>query len=349
MKTSYNIMIGSLLLVISYYLLNLSKDFLIIGKIGLILFFILYGYEGYLHYKNNIRFISWIFIPIFTLLAFKYRYNSFQILNTPISKIFWLIVLIFITLTIYYNKRYIKYLIKNVFICFFIIFIISTFFVSNPFTYVEKYNPNTRSSIQPPIPTTNQPVYITYTTPENKTPTIIGKMYHEVTTVLSPLKKPEINTTSLENKIHSLINEKRINNGLQPLKTDTKISIIAKTHSEDMATHNYFSHNNLQGENPSDRGNKAGCYCRKDYGTYYTFGLAENIFQNNLYDSYSTINGVITSYDWNSEEEIAKSTVDGWMNSPGHRQNILTSSYDETGIGVAISNDDKVYITQNFC
>ena len=81
---------------------------------------------------------------------------------------------------------------------------------------------------------------------------------------------------------------------------------------------------------------------------HITPGLAENIYQNNLYDSVTYYNG-IPSYDWNTQEEIAQSTVEGWMDSPGHRKNILTSSYDREGIGVAIATNDKVYITQDFC
>ncbi len=37
------------------------------------------------------------------------------------------------------------------------------------------------------------------------------------------------------------------------------------------------------------------------------------------------------------------------MNSPGHRENILTEIYDREGIGVEITDDHKVYVTQNFC
>ena len=48
-------------------------------------------------------------------------------------------------------------------------------------------------------------------------------------------------------------------------------------------------------------------------------------------------------------EEIAQSTVDGWMDSEDHRKNILTEKFDREGIGVVISDDDKVYITQNMC
>jgi uncharacterized protein YkwD len=48
-------------------------------------------------------------------------------------------------------------------------------------------------------------------------------------------------------------------------------------------------------------------------------------------------------------DQIAATTSKGWMDSPGHRQNILDKGYTRTGIGVAVAGDDKVYITQMFC
>lgn len=48
-----------------------------------------------------------------------------------------------------------------------------------------------------------------------------------------------------------------------------------------------------------------------------------------------------------THKKLASSTVRGWMNSPGHRQNILNPYYDKEGIVVSISSDDKVYITQD--
>ena len=77
-------------------------------------------------------------------------------------------------------------------------------------------------------------------------------------------------------------------------------------------------------------------------------GIGENILQNNLYNSYQTLNGIPVHYDWQDMDKIASSTVNGWMNSPGHRSNIL-GYYHSQGIGVAISSDDKVYITEDFC
>ena len=117
-----------------------------------------------------------------------------------------------------------------------------------------------------------------------------------------------------------------------------------------MAQRDYFAHVNLQGQSPGDRGAQAGYGCRKDYGSYYTEGIAENIFQTSLFSSYTTtLGGIVVSRDYMTMEEIASQIVAGWMDSPGHRQNILETSYDQEGIGVVVTADEKVYVTQNFC
>jgi len=160
-------------------------------------------------------------------------------------------------------------------------------------------------------------------------------------------EKPIINIIGLEAEIHTLINNERQSYGLAPLEYDAMLAQIARAHSADMATRNYCSHNNLEGQDPTERAEAAGYDCYKNFGTYYTDGIAENIFKNNLYSSITYYNSVPV-YDWNSQSEIASSTVNGWMNSQGHRENVLKSTYDKEGIGVAISNDYTVYITQDF-
>lgn len=55
----------------------------------------------------------------------------------------------------------------------------------------------------------------------------------------------------------------------------------------------------------------------------------------------------ITSVDWLSQAQLASNTVTGWMNSPGHRANILNADYTETGIGAAYVNG-YVITTQDF-
>ena len=157
--------------------------------------------------------------------------------------------------------------------------------------------------------------------------------------------EPVIDIPSLERRIHELINQQRTSHGLSALRFDSSLITIARKHSEDMAKNNYFAHTNLQGLDPSDRGTQAGYSCYKNYGSYYTTGIAENIFQT----SHSTTYNGIKVNDMESSETIAQSTVNSWMNSPGHRQNILTSTYDREGIGVGISSDKTVYVTEDFC
>ena len=161
--------------------------------------------------------------------------------------------------------------------------------------------------------------------------------------------KPVIDAGELERQVHSLTNQYRIQNDLKALSWDGQLSDVARKHSRDMATRDYFSHQTPEGYDPTDRGTSVGYQCRKIVGNLIYSGIAENIFQNNLYDTFWHVNGIPTSYDWNSLDDLTKSTVDGWMDSPGHRKNILTATYDREGIGVVISSDDKVYITQNFC
>ena len=146
-----------------------------------------------------------------------------------------------------------------------------------------------------------------------------------------------------------LINQERTRAGLQALSEDPVLAGIALAHSQDMAAYNYFSHVDQKGEDPTARGESVGYTCRKDFDTYYTYGIAENIFQNNLYSSVTYFSDGTFVYAWDNETTIAKTTVAGWMNSSGHRQNILTSTFDREGLGVAISSDDKVYITEDFC
>jgi uncharacterized protein YkwD len=151
----------------------------------------------------------------------------------------------------------------------------------------------------------------------------------------------------VEKLIHRFINKERAKQGLKELVWNDRLSGIARSHSRDMGTRNYFSHDSPEGHDFSYRYRRAGYTCSILVGNVIHEG-AENIALNNLYESVTTVNGR-AFYDWNSEEKIADTTVRGWMNSPGHRKNILTPHWRSEGIGVFIAPDDRVYITQNFC
>ena len=61
-----------------------------------------------------------------------------------------------------------------------------------------------------------------------------------------------------------------------------------------------------------------------------------------------TFFGILAKTEYYQPSEIAVLVVKGWMDSPGHRASILTLSWNVEGIGVAISADDYVYITEDF-
>ena len=159
--------------------------------------------------------------------------------------------------------------------------------------------------------------------------------------------QPTIHVSSLEKRIHNLINEERKKNGLSQLEWDDALAAVARNYSRDMAKRNFFDHYSPEGQDFLKRYQQAGYQCAVRIDRTIHMG-GENIALNHLYDSVTTINGQ-AFYDWNSQEKIAGTTVQGWMKSPGHRKNILTPYFKHEGIGVFITSDGKVYITQNFC
>ena len=150
--------------------------------------------------------------------------------------------------------------------------------------------------------------------------------------------------------IHELVNNERAEYAhLRPLTYDERLESIAVAHSRDMGMNGYFSHTNLTGRSPSERGEAAGYTCRKDYGSYYKVGIAENIHQAWLFGSYSTLFNLVFGKDYYSLEELAELIVQDWMDSAGHKEKLLDGGFDKTGIGVFVTDKEEVYTTQNFC
>ncbi len=140
----------------------------------------------------------------------------------------------------------------------------------------------------------------------------------------APVVTPSSDIVSaLETAIHEKINVERVAKGLQPLGVDTRLVSIARAHSKDMLTNNYFAHTNQSGCSSSCRYKNAG---------YAYRSMGENIYMMNGYTLSAT--------------EVAEKVVQGWMNSSGHRANILNASYTTEGVGVAIEGK-KIYVTEN--
>jgi uncharacterized protein YkwD len=160
--------------------------------------------------------------------------------------------------------------------------------------------------------------------------------------------KPTIGIDELEQRIHELINQERAKHGLSLLAWNPILNKVARKHSQDMAQRHYFGHDSLEGHDLSYRYSQQGFVCEVQASAmFYTGG--ENIYQSNLYSSVEYVNNIPVAYNWNDLGKIAQTTVRGWMNSPTHRKGILEPSWRTEGIGAALSNDGKVYITQDFC
>jgi uncharacterized protein YkwD len=109
-----------------------------------------------------------------------------------------------------------------------------------------------------------------------------------------------------------VLNAQRERHGLRALKLDKRLGKAARRHASDMDRRNYFSHTSLGGASFLDRIRNAG-YLRGAQ----SWSVGENIA-------------------WGSRGRSAPRVVTRmWMNSPGHRANILSPSFREIGIGVS--------------
>ncbi len=117
-----------------------------------------------------------------------------------------------------------------------------------------------------------------------------------------------------EQEVFNLINKQRTNNGLQALKIDSEVQKVARIKAQDMVDNNYFSHTS------------------PTYGSPFDMLKSFKI-------SYNTAGENIAGNSSNS------AAVTAWMNSSGHKANILNSSFNYTGIGVVKSSKyGKMYV-----
>lgn len=131
------------------------------------------------------------------------------------------------------------------------------------------------------------------------------------------LSIPQLDSSvaSYEAEVIRLVNDIRKQNGLQPLTANWELSRVARYKSQDMVDKRYFSHTS------------------PTYGTPFqmikSFGIPFRTAGENIAYGYAT----------------PKAVVDGWMNSSGHRANILNASYKQIGVGYVARGN---YWTQMF-
>jgi uncharacterized protein YkwD len=125
--------------------------------------------------------------------------------------------------------------------------------------------------------------------------------------------------TAEENEVVRLVNVERAKGGCKPLKHDAQLRAAAFGHSDDMAKQGYFDHKSKDGRSFMDRIRAAGF----EGGG----GWAENIA---------------------AGQSSAADVVGSWMNSEGHRNNIMNCAYTLIGVGVAKNSKGTKYWTQVF-
>lgn len=152
-----------------------------------------------------------------------------------------------------------------------------------------------------------KPIYPAGSGTSSGTSTNTGTGKNTSSTTTSSLTADELET-------FNLINQQRANNGLSALKIDSELQRVARIKAQDMVNNNYFDHNSPTYGTPFNM--------MKNFGiTYKTAG--ENIAGNSSNSA----------------------TVTAWMNSPGHKANILNNSYNYTGLAVVSSpRYGKIYV-----
>lgn len=119
-------------------------------------------------------------------------------------------------------------------------------------------------------------------------------------------------------EVLNLVNKERKANGLKPLTLNKELSNVANIKSRDMIEKGYFDHNSPTYGSPFDMMKKFNI-------SYKTAG--ENIAMG---------------------QKTPSEVMNAWMNSSGHRANILNSSYTELGVGIQKDSNGKIYWTQMF-
>lgn len=160
-----------------------------------------------------------------------------------------------------------------------------------------------------------------------------------------------LNRSAIERQVHQSINQVRVERGLSELQSDQDLREVARYHSEDMADRGYFAHEGPDGETMGDRYDRFGydCEVALSENRYATGG--ENIAYTYAYGRIRADDGRIISHD-GDESHIGRGIVRQWMNSTGHRENIVKPHWRSEGIGVAfaqVEEGTRVYVTQNFC
>lgn len=185
-------------------------------------------------------------------------------------------------------------------------------------SYLQKYFANLGINFNTNTTTTTEAQQPTQPTTETQQPTeTTTQPTQQPTTTTEPTQTTQTTSalSAYEQKVVDLTNQERAKNGLAALKVDTELSKVAREKSLDMSKNGYFSHTSPTYGSPFDM--------MKQFGISYQYA-GENI-----------------AMGQRTPEEV----VQAWMNSEGHRKNILSANFNYIGVGYVESGN---YWTQMF-
>lgn len=169
------------------------------------------------------------------------------------------------------------------------------------------------------IPKTNT---TTNTSTNNNTstynpPTTNNTTNNTITQTNTPSQDTPFSANAMELEVIRLVNEERKKEGLAPFTHSLELSKVARAKSQDMADNNYFSHTSPTYGDP--------------FAMMKSFGIKYRTAGENIAKGYNS----------------AESVVKDWMNSSGHRANILNPSFTKIGVGY-VNTNGTTYWTQQF-
>jgi uncharacterized protein YkwD len=120
-----------------------------------------------------------------------------------------------------------------------------------------------------------------------------------------------------------LVNDERKRAGVDPLQFSRELLSAARRHSRDMAAHQYLGHDSPEGDSPADRVRAAGIQYEE---------IGENLYADEHIDTAA----------------LPERTIRAWMESPAHRENLLSPAFRGSAAAVSKSPDGRYYVTEDF-
>jgi uncharacterized protein YkwD len=171
-------------------------------------------------------------------------------------------------------------------------------------------------------------------------PPVSNKVYNAISGI------PDSRIELLEQAVFDRTNAIRAENNVAPLIKNDLLQAVARSHSQDMAIHHYFGHDTGPlADGPMDRAHMAGvCGVAKDCEMD-----SENLSNTGMQNAAGAL--ILFGSD-NDVATMLGYTVDnpnfGFMSDAGHRGNILDNRTEQMAVGIALSDNGTLYVTQDF-